>query len=128
MKIVETPNDIFIYRVGLHNKSSHVDDRSIFLKVSQQQVVRNAVRLSPLVPGSAVRRNLNNLSPNERVDPKYKECVKQLVRKELKTVLSKELDGVKMDGNYGIVAPDCGTWQSDLVCRQNLGSQQRLTP
>ena len=65
MKVVETSNVIFVYRNGLHKKSSHDHDQSAFLKVLQQDVVRDAVRLSPLVLGATDRRNLKILSPQQ---------------------------------------------------------------
>ena len=93
-----------MFRSGLHRLTSHRDDQSKYLKLSQKQVVRDAVRMSPLVPGATVRRNLNNLGPDKRVDPKLKQSVQRLVRKEKETILSEDLDGVKMDGSYGSLA------------------------
>ena len=93
-----------MFRSGLHRLTSHRDDQSKYLKLSQKQVVRDAVRMSPLVPGATVRRNLNNLGPDKRVDPKLKQSVQRLVRKEKETILSEDLDGVKMDGSHGSLA------------------------
>ena len=104
IKIVDKLKEIVVFRSGLHCLTSHRDDQSRYLKLAQKQVVRDAVRMSPLVPGATVRRNLNNLGPDKRVDPKLKKSVQRLVRKEKETILSEELDGVKTDGSYGSLA------------------------
>ena len=53
--------DVFLSRVGIHKKSSHLQDNAVFLTDVQKRAIKNAVRASPLKPGALVRRNLNNL-------------------------------------------------------------------
>jgi len=78
--------------------------------------------MAPLVPGATVRRNLNNLSPKKRVDPKHVASVQRLVRKEKETVWSMALDGVKMDGSYGSVAAlGDAKWFQDKIRAHNAG-------
>ena len=104
MKVVDKPNVIYVNRNGSHRKSSHAQDRSAFLKVAQQDVVKGAVRYYPLASGSTVRRYLKHLNPQQEVPPELKKSVQRLVNKEKVKVLAQELDGVKMDGSFGSVA------------------------
>ena len=125
VKVIENAHTIVVYRYGLHLRSSHDQDESKFLSVSQEQVVRAAVRSRPLTPGRQVRRDMNRLPPAERIDPKLTECVMRLVRKEKQTLFEKELDGVTKDGSYGsIAAVGDKKWFADRIQAHNLSVEE----
>ena len=66
-----------------------------YLKVIQQDVIRDAVQLHPLASGSTLRHNLKHLSPQQQVSPELKKSIQRLVIKEKVSVMAQELDGVK---------------------------------
>ena len=81
-----------------------MEDRSAYLKIVQQDVIHDAVRVQPLATGTSLRRNLKNISPQQQVSPELKKSIQRLVIKEKVSVMAQELDGVKMDGSYGSIA------------------------
>ena len=90
-------------RSGEHRKTSHMEDKSMYLKVTQKDVIHDAVRLQPFTTGSSVRQNLKHLSPGTGFAPN-EEVVQRLVQQVKVRVMAEELDGVKMDGSYGSIA------------------------
>ena len=76
-RILDIPKFWILQRCGEHRKTSHMVDKSIYLKVAQKDVIRDAVRLQPLTTGTSVRRNLKNMSPQTQVSPQSKESVKR---------------------------------------------------
>ena len=104
MKLVDVKDFWVLQRSGEHRKTSHMDDKSMYLKVSQKDVIRDAVRLSPLTTGTSVRRNLKHLSPQQQVSAEMKKSVQRLVKQVKVKVMAAELDGVTMDGSYGSIA------------------------
>ena len=95
---------MIVQRSGEHRKTSHMQAQSMYLKITQRDVIRDAVRLQPLTTGSSVRRNLKHLSPQQQVSPQMKKSVQRLVQQVKVRVMAEELDGVKMDGSYGSIA------------------------
>ena len=104
MKLLDVKDFWVLQRSGEHRKTSHMDDKSMYLKVSQKDVIRDAVRLSPLTTGTSVRRNLKHLSPQQQVSAEMKKSVQRLVKQVKVKVMAAELDGVTMDGSYGSIA------------------------
>ena len=103
-RVLDVQNFWILQRSGEHRKISHIVDKSIYLKVAQKDVIRDAVRLQPLTTGTSVRRNLRNMSPQAQVSPQLKDSVRRLVQQVKVSVMAEELDGVKMDGSYGSIA------------------------
>ena len=108
MKVVDGAKLVTVSRNGLHKKSSHGEDWSVFLKTKQQDGVKDAGRISPLSLGTIlfyfVRPSLNNFSPTKHVPPELKKHVQRLVNKEKVKLLAQELEGVNMDGSFGSIA------------------------
>ena len=104
VRLLDVKDFWVVKRSGEHRKTSHMEDKSMYLKVSQKDVIRDAVRLSPLTTGTSVRRNLKNLSPQQQVSPQLKKSVQRFVQQVKVKVMAEELDGVIMDGSYGSIA------------------------
>ena len=84
-----------------HNNESHVKYRGKFLAPHQKEVVIRAVQNDPNCTGNTVIRNMRNVA-DERVEIGHglKESFDRLVRSERDTVLSRNLGGMKVAGNW----------------------------
>ena len=88
---------------GTHDLSSHAPDQdnSKFLKVAQINAIRQGVRMAPKQSAKHLRRNLEQCSPNARIEPKLILSVRRKVRKFRAELTSELLDGLKMDDSFG---------------------------
>ena len=101
-RVLDLPKFWIVQRSSEHRKTSHLEDKSKYLKIAQHDVIHDAVRLQPLTTGAIVRRNLKHLSPQQQVSPQMKQSVQRLVHQIKVSVMAEvsleELDGVKMEG------------------------------
>jgi hypothetical protein len=100
MKVTDTPGYQLLDKRGVRDEDCHHPDKdtSKYLKVQQLEAIQLlGVLISPNQSARQLRRNLKNLSPEKRVDPKLlRQVVK--VRAQLTT---EQLDEFKIDDSFG---------------------------
>jgi hypothetical protein len=110
VKIVETANMFELYFLGEHNKSSHDEDKSKYLKHKQIVAVYDGARVCPQQSAAVLRRNLNlaaaaETSPEKLIDPKYLRSVRHRVKAVRKQLTVQKLVGFQIDDSYASSDP-----------------------
>jgi hypothetical protein len=105
IKICRTSEYVSLEMRGTHDAESHSPekDTSKFLKVAQIAAIRTGVRIAPKLSAKHLRRNLENSSPEKRIDPALAECVRRKVRKFRSELTSELLDRLAVDDSYGFL-------------------------
>lgn len=103
LKIGRSEDFVTLEMRGTHDRSSHAPDKdqSKFLKLAQIDAIRQGVRMAPKQTAKHLRRNLQQCSPDKRIDPKLLPCIRRKVRKFRKELTGELLDGLKMDDSFG---------------------------
>ena len=82
-----------------HNKL-HADYKGMYLATCQKAAVLRAVQNDPNCTGSMVIRNMGNIADERvQIDHSLKDSADRLVRAERDSVLSRNLEGMKVAGN-----------------------------
>ncbi len=86
-----------------YDEDSHnmVKDKSKHLKLKQPEAIDTGVRISPNQSARQLRRNLVNLSPEKRIDPKMLRSIKRQVVKVRAQLTTEQLNEYKIDDSYG---------------------------
>ncbi len=103
LKIGRAEEYVTLEMRGTHYLSSHAPNKynSKFLKVAQINAIRQGVRMAPKQSAKHLRRNLQQCSPNARIEPKLIESVRRKVSKFRAELTSELLDCLKMDDSFG---------------------------
>ncbi len=103
LKVTDTPGYQMLDKRGVHDEDCHHPDKdkSKYLKVQQIEAIHLGVCISPDQSAQQLRRNLVNLSPEKRIDPKLLRNMKQQVVKVRAQLTTEQLDEFKIDDSYG---------------------------
>jgi hypothetical protein len=120
LKIGRSAEYVTLETRGTHDLSSHAADNSKYLKVAQINAIRQGVRMAPKQSAKHLRRNLQQCSPNSRIEPKLIDSVRRKVRKFRVELTSELLDGLKMDDSYSTLHEFVQQrWFADLLAKHN---------
>ena len=103
VKITESTGYHSLETRGVHDAESHHPDKdkSKHLKLKQIEAIETGVRIAPNQSARQLRRNLVNLSPSKRVDPKLLRNMKRQVVKVRAELTLEQLDTHKIDDSFG---------------------------
>ena len=117
MKVTDSAGYLLLDKRGVHDEDCHHPDKdtSKYLKVQQLEAIHLGVRISPNQSARQLRRNLVNLSPEKRVDPKLLRNMKRQVVKVRAQLTTEQLDEFKIDDSFGsLVRYAEGKWFTTL--------------
>ncbi len=103
IKLTETTTYDLLECRGVHDNDSHHlhKDKYKHLKWKQIEVIHTGVHISLNQSARQLRRNLVNLSPEKRVNPKLLWNMKRQVVKIRAELTLEQLDSVKIDDSFG---------------------------
>ena len=103
IKVIENAHHITLLQRGEHDENSHSNekDKSKHLKVQQLHAIRTGVRIAPSQSARMLRRNLSNLSPQKRVNPKLVRSVRRAVQAYRAELTLEQLNDLRIDDSFG---------------------------
>ena len=102
LRLVKGPNFIELQQSGLHDASSHENDKSEYLKYDQIIAVHDSAVTAPQLSGAVIRRNLQMAdSPSKIIDVKHQRCIQRCVYNVRRELNRNQLKGCKVDDLLG---------------------------
>ena len=86
---------------GHHDSSSHAHSKGKFLSNTQSTALRQATKCAPTETPRQIRRNMDNLRPEQQIPHELFRSAQRVVHKQRTETLSSYVAGAELDGSNG---------------------------
>jgi hypothetical protein len=127
VRLIQDPHYVSFEIINMHDLTSHKEEGCKHMTLAQRTAVHHAIRNSPHLTPTAIRRNLKNLSPSKHVPASKLQSIRYAARKERNNLVQiqfKDLD-IMVTDTHGSLSELCDAmFLTDLIGKHNSNNAE----